>query len=152
MFPTTADLASACYTMYETADGQWLALGALEPKFWRGFCERIGRSDLITKQFAGGDEGARVARDVGTIMRSRTRDEWLAHFADVDVCLTPVLTPAEAQPAAVRLKPDTTYEKRADATQDRKLAPELGADTEAVLQGAGIGADERARLRAARVI
>src|SRR2546427_263358 len=70
MFPTTADLASACYTMYETADGQWLALGALEPKFWRGFCERIGRPDLITHQFAGGDEGARVLRDVRAIMRS----------------------------------------------------------------------------------
>jgi alpha-methylacyl-CoA racemase len=146
MFPTTADLMSACYTIYETADGQWLALGALEPKFWRGFCERIGRSDLITQQYAGGDEGARVVREVGTIMRSRTRDEWLAHFADADVCLTTVLTPAQASapPPAVRLKADATY--------DRKRAPELGADTDALLEEAGIGAVERSRLRAARVI
>jgi alpha-methylacyl-CoA racemase len=151
MFPTTADLMSACYTIYETADGQWLALGALEPKFWRGFCERIGRSDLITQQYAGGDEGARVVREVGTIMRSRTRDEWLAHFADADVCLTPVL------------KPDTTYRsakaslgaeaRSAEAAAERhQPAPELGADTDSVLQDAGIGAADCARLRAARVI
>src|SRR5476651_2615895 len=42
IFPATADLAQACYNVYETADGQWLALGALEEKFWAGFCERIG--------------------------------------------------------------------------------------------------------------
>ena len=34
---------SACYNIYETADGEWLALGALEREFWAGFCERIGR-------------------------------------------------------------------------------------------------------------
>src|SRR4029077_17417525 len=42
IFPTTADLAQACYNVYETADGRWLALGALETKFWSGFCERLG--------------------------------------------------------------------------------------------------------------
>src|SRR3954470_24616004 len=42
IFPTTADLAQACYNVYETADGRWLALGALETKFWAGFCERLG--------------------------------------------------------------------------------------------------------------
>src|SRR5262249_27858648 len=34
MFPTTGDLEGACYTIYQTADGEWLALGALEEKFW----------------------------------------------------------------------------------------------------------------------
>ena len=42
MFPATGDLAGPCYTLYETADGEWLALGALESKFWAGFCDRIG--------------------------------------------------------------------------------------------------------------
>jgi alpha-methylacyl-CoA racemase len=97
LFPSTADLASACYMTYEAADGQWLALGALEPKFWRGFCERIGREDLIPLQYAGGDEGVRVLDEVRRLIKTRRRDEWLTHFAGADVCMTPVLTPAEAQ-------------------------------------------------------
>jgi len=163
MFPTTADLASACYTLYETADGQWLALGALEAKFWKGFCERIGRPDLVPLQHAQGDERTRVLNEVRAVMRGRTWDDWLARFADADFCLTPVLTPEQSS-SEVRLKPDTTDEVRLkpdatdevrlkpDATYVRKPAPELGADTDALLEEAGIGAADRARLRAARVV
>jgi crotonobetainyl-CoA:carnitine CoA-transferase CaiB-like acyl-CoA transferase len=140
MFPTTADLASACYTLYETADGQWLALGALEPKFWRGFCELIGRADLVPLQHAGGDEGARALREVQAVMRTRPRDEWLARFADADVCLSPVYTPAQASGVSRPAPPAGSP------------APALGADTDEVLDEAGIGAAERARLRASRVI
>ncbi|HJZ72079.1 MAG TPA: CaiB/BaiF CoA-transferase family protein [Vicinamibacterales bacterium] len=150
MFPTTGDLEGACYTIYQTADGEWLALGALEEKFWRGFCERIGRTDLVPLRHATGDEGARVMGDVRAIMRSRTRAEWLATFADADVCLTPIHTPAEVavDPHVVsrrdRLQPDTIT--------DRRTAPALGADTDAVLGRAGIGPEQRERLRRLRVI
>ena len=57
-------LANACYNIYETADREWLALGALEPKFWAGFCERIERPDLAPRQFATGQERARVLGEV----------------------------------------------------------------------------------------
>ena len=77
MFPTTADLESACYTIYETADGHWLALGALEPKFWAGFCERIGRNDLASMELARGAERERVMREVRALMKTRTREDWL---------------------------------------------------------------------------
>ena len=43
--------ASLCYYPYEAADG-WVTCGALEPKFWRAFCEGVGREDLIEAQFA----------------------------------------------------------------------------------------------------
>src|SRR6185503_15652526 len=110
MFPTTAELANACYALYETSDGQWLALGALEPKFWKGFCERIGRPDLIALQHAHGDERTWVESEVRRVMLGLTRDEWLARFADADVCLTPIYTPEEvtADPhVKVRLKNTT---------------------------------------------
>ena len=41
----------ACYCPYEASDG-WVTCGALEPKFWRAFCEGVGRHDLIEHQFA----------------------------------------------------------------------------------------------------
>jgi len=145
MFPASEDLASACYTIYETADGEWLALGALEPKFWRGFCERIGRPDLAPLQFAAGGERQRVLDEVRAIMRGRSRDDWLARFADADVCLTPILTPDEAAR-------DPHVVGRRGAWRDERAAPALGADTDAVLEEAGVAADVRSRLRAARVI
>ena len=133
MFPVTGDFASACYTLYETADGEWLALGALEPKFWRGFCERLGRVDLIPLQHARGEEAARVLDEVRALMRTRSRDEWLAHFAGADVCLTRVDPPKPMPPP-------------------RLVAPALGADTETLLGEAGIDEPRRAALRAAGVI
>jgi crotonobetainyl-CoA:carnitine CoA-transferase CaiB-like acyl-CoA transferase len=134
MFPTTADLEQACYTIYETADGQWLALGALEAKFWKDFCERLGRADLIPLQHASGAERVRVMEEVRSIIRSRTQHEWLEHFGGADVCLTPVLTPEDAP---------------IDADGG---APALGANNDEVLEAAGIGAPERQRLRGRKVI
>ena len=107
MFPSTPDFASACYTLYETADGEWLALGALEDKFWRAFCERLGRPDFIALQHA------RPFDEIRAVMRTKTRDEWLARFDGVDTCLTPVLP--------------------RDQVQSQSEAPALGADTDAVL-------------------
>src|SRR5262249_42981345 len=80
MFPTTGDLASGCYNLYETADGEWLALGALEPKFWAAFCERMGRPDLIAVQHAPEPERTRVVNEVRALIRARTRSEWLERF------------------------------------------------------------------------
>ena len=85
-----------CYGVYETRDGGWLAVGALEAKFWRLLCETLSRPDLVAQQFATGDEGARVREELAAIFASRTRDEWCARFASVDCCVTPVLTFEEA--------------------------------------------------------
>jgi alpha-methylacyl-CoA racemase len=162
MFPTTGDLANACYTVYETADGQWLALGALEPKFWAGFCERIGRPDLVPLQHAHGDERARVLRDVREVMRGRTREEWLARFTGADVCLTTVYKPDEVPTdphvtargvmarRVIGPGPGTTYVTPPGL--EVRPAPSLGAHTDTILDAAGIDAAERARLRAAGVI
>jgi alpha-methylacyl-CoA racemase len=78
-----------CYFPYETKDGRWVSLGALEPKFWRNWCEGVGRPDLIERQFEHpeSDAGAQVA----AVFRERTRDEWTAFAAEHDCCLEPVL-------------------------------------------------------------
>jgi alpha-methylacyl-CoA racemase len=157
MFPTTGDLANACYTIYETRDGGWLALGALEPKFWAGFCERIGRPDLVGLQHAEGDERVRVLQEVRDVMRSRARGEWLARFADTDVCLTTIYNPDEvggdphvAARGVVRNVGGVVYVTPPDVAV--RSAPALGAETDVILEQVGFGGAERERLRAAGVI
>jgi len=127
--PTTRAFESACYTLYETADGEWLAVGALEPKFWRQFCERIARPDFVELQHV------REVPEIRALMRSRRRDEWLALFEGCDACVTPVLTP------------DRAGDDRSSAP-----APSLGADTDAALEAAGIPEAARTRLRDRGVI
>jgi len=144
IFPTTADLASACYNMYETADGQWLALGALESKFWKGFCERIERPDLIPLQHSPEPECTRVLNEVRAVLRTRTRGEWIERFAGDDVCLSAISTPAEAIA-------DPHVRATLPAVPESP-APALGADTDDVLAQAGIDERERTRLRAAGVV
>jgi len=134
IFPTTADLAQARYNMYETSDGRWLAMGGLEPKFWAGFCERLDLPLTATED------------DVRARMRTRTHDAWLAHFDGADVCLTTIYRPEE-----IAADPHIAA-RGAMPGRDGRPAPALGADTDALLDAAGIDAAERARLRAARVI
>ncbi|HZP46922.1 MAG TPA: CaiB/BaiF CoA-transferase family protein [Vicinamibacterales bacterium] len=126
LFPSTRDFESACYALYETADGEWLALGALEAKFWQTFCAALERPEFLPLQHA------RRFDEIRAVMRTKTRDEWLARFEGVDTCLTPVVGPPDS-PA-------------------RAKAPSLGADTDAVLEAAGLDAASRARLRDRRVI
>jgi crotonobetainyl-CoA:carnitine CoA-transferase CaiB-like acyl-CoA transferase len=81
--------AIVCYFPYETNDGKWVSLGALEPKFWQNWCDGVGRPDLKDKQFKHpeSDVGGEVAR----VFRQRTRDEWTTFAAEHDCCLEPVL-------------------------------------------------------------
>jgi len=86
----------ACYNVYRTADGERVALGALEPKFWRSFCDAVGRHDLAGRHATDDADQAALIDEVARIFAARTRADWLAFFAAHDVCLTPVNTPVEA--------------------------------------------------------
>jgi len=92
---------AACYRVYATADAHYLAVGALELKFWEAFCDAAGLSDLRPHHWSGGEvPGSVPARQtiarVAEQIRSRTLAEWTSAFDGVDACVTPVLTPAEA--------------------------------------------------------
>jgi len=83
----------ACYMPYEAADG-WVTCGALEPKFWKAFCDGVDRPDLVERQFdPPGSEGW---KEVAEVFRSRKRDEWLAFNDEHDCCIEPVLGIDEA--------------------------------------------------------
>lgn len=97
--PRGTDLLSGglpCYSVYGTADGRHMAVGALEPKFWKTCCETLGRPDLIARHWVSGAEAAELKAELAAIFATRTRDEWAALFADADCCVTPVLSLEEA--------------------------------------------------------
>jgi crotonobetainyl-CoA:carnitine CoA-transferase CaiB-like acyl-CoA transferase len=81
----------ACYNVYETADGKYISLGALEPTFWSDFCKVTGRNDLLPRQF-----DRAVKEDVAAIFKGRSLADWLEAFAGSDGCVEPVLSFEEA--------------------------------------------------------
>ncbi|NUR76698.1 MAG: CoA transferase [Thermoleophilia bacterium] len=80
----------ACYRIYETADGRYVTVAALEPKFWRNLCDLLDRPDLLDRAFEP------QLPELAELFRTRTQREWLALLEGKDTCVGPVLTLAEA--------------------------------------------------------
>ena len=96
--PRGADLLTGgvpCYGVYATQDRRYLAVGALEHKFWRALCEALERPDLIDGQLATGREGDAVRESLAAIFARQTRAQWTERLGRVDCCVTPVLSPDE---------------------------------------------------------
>ena len=149
-----------CYYPYEASDG-WVTCGALEPKFWRAFCEGVGREDLIEAQFQA--PGSDAWRDVADVFRSRTRDEWAAFNDEHDAMIEPVLGLDEALASKLVREREMVVELEQPGLGPVRLlglpiklsrtpgdptrpAPALGEHTEEVLREAGFDADEVASL------
>ncbi|WP_047152841.1 CaiB/BaiF CoA transferase family protein [Aneurinibacillus tyrosinisolvens] len=91
--PLTGSLA--CYNVYRTADERWFALGALEEKFWRRFCEVAGLSNHLPNHWDPAKQPA-IAEQLTGFFHSHTASQIADKFKDEDVCLTPVLSIGEA--------------------------------------------------------
>lgn len=159
----------AAYDYYPTADGRWLAVGALEPKFWAMFCAAIGAPELAQQAAATPDEMRALKATVAAILARRSLADWQAVFADVLCCVDAVLTPTEAvahpQFAARAMLVQVPDENAAfhtqvanpvrfGATPQRyaRTAVEAGHDADAVLAAAGYDAAGIAALRDAGAV
>jgi crotonobetainyl-CoA:carnitine CoA-transferase CaiB-like acyl-CoA transferase len=76
----------ACYQIYETKDGRYLSLGALEPKFWENACRVLGREDFIGQCFKSSAQEEMIAAFRDTF-KTRAAADWLAAFDEVDTCV-----------------------------------------------------------------
>lgn len=90
------DTGAPFYDVYETADGGWYAVGALEPQFYRQFVELLGVPEWAGRQHdrAGWE---RMREAFGARFATRTRAAWDEVFAGTDACATPVLDWADAE-------------------------------------------------------
>jgi crotonobetainyl-CoA:carnitine CoA-transferase CaiB-like acyl-CoA transferase len=84
------------YSVYECADGRYLALAALEPKFWRNFCLAVERPDWLRRPLAIGAAGEALRAELTALFKSKPRDEWERLLAHRDCCVSAVLAPDEA--------------------------------------------------------
>lgn len=166
--PAPRDLltgALACYNVYRTADDRYLALGALEPKFFARTCELLGAPELTAAQYdLGGQE--QLGRELAAIFATRSLREWTELLVPDDTCVTPVndLAEAFADPNAtargvvvdaVRTDGSAAPVLRAVPWLPQESGDEvspLGSDAVEVLARVGVSAAEVAELRAAGVV
>jgi len=158
-----------CYNVYETKDGKYITIGALEPWFWENLCNTLGREDFIPYQFATGKEGMKVRSALEEIFLTKNRDEWVDLLKDKDVCVGPVNTIDEVftdlqvlhrkmlmemdHPKLGKIKQIGIPIKFSDtAGRIRSPPPSLGQHTEEILQSLGYGKDETEELRKKNVI
>jgi len=128
-----------CYGVYATQDGRWLAVGALEDKFWQTLCATIERPDLARGGLAVGDQGARVRQQLQAVFEAAPLAHWIERFAGVDCCVTPVNTLDEAladpQFVARRMIVERPDGSRQYAPPFKLSAHEFAIDREAPAQG-----------------
>ncbi|HEY1353841.1 MAG TPA: CaiB/BaiF CoA-transferase family protein [Ktedonobacteraceae bacterium] len=160
-----------CYNIYETGDGKYLTLAALEYKFWHTFCTHIGHLELLPFHLpAGPTERAEAIELLRAIFRTKSRDEWLADLAQIDACVGPVYTLGEAlndaqarargasvlsQPLgegeSVRTLPG--FPRISDVEQEQRYPPpQLGQHTGELLQELGYSQAEIQHLQAGGTI
>ncbi|HEX7841451.1 MAG TPA: CaiB/BaiF CoA-transferase family protein [Kofleriaceae bacterium] len=77
----------ACYGIYRTKDDRYLAVGALEPKFWRALNQAVGRAPDVSELLAPSADQAKVRAELAAIFATRTAAEWQAVLAPVDCCV-----------------------------------------------------------------
>lgn len=84
------------YDTYQCADGKWLAVGPIEPHFYRLLLEGCGVADPDPRRQWHPRSWPAMKERLRAALRTKTRDEWCALFAGSDACVTPVLNLDEA--------------------------------------------------------
>lgn len=160
---------SASYNVYQTADGQYISIGALESKFWHRFCEAVGRPELAEWDHTAIETAPSLRAELEQIFASRTRAEWEVVFADGEAACEPVLSLEDAfnDPHAQarqmvlpvrRADGDTVNTTGFPVKFDRNPCqlhrdpPRLGQDTPDALRALGYSEEEISTLRQAGVI
>ena len=90
-----------CYNLYRTLDNRWLAVGALELKFWETLCMALDRPEWATRHWSlgqaiGGPDAVALTQELADVIGTRALGDWVVLLESLDCCVSPVLTPVEA--------------------------------------------------------
>lgn len=157
--------AAPYYDTYETADGRFVAVGAIEPAFFRLLLQKLGLDpeQHMSAAFPAVDAATRSQRwpllrsEIAAVIRTRTRDEWCERLLGTDACFAPVLTLTEAMDhphhrargtfvqVGGELQPAPAPRFSVSRTATPQPARARGADSRAILRECGV---EEARIDA----
>jgi crotonobetainyl-CoA:carnitine CoA-transferase CaiB-like acyl-CoA transferase len=153
-----------CYSVYETREGGFISIGALESRFWEALCRKLGREDFIPSQYDEGEKREEIFSFLRATFKTKTREEWMEELKDVDVCLGKVLSLEEtlgdpqvvsrgmvtdfADPRKGKMRLLSSPLKLSDTPPDIRTAPaDFGEHTEEVLGELGFNADQIEELK-----
>jgi alpha-methylacyl-CoA racemase len=144
----------ACYGVYKTKDDRYVAVGALEPKFWLTLNAAIGRPPVATELIGSPADQARIRGELATIFATKTAAEWSEVLAPHDCCVE-IVTELEELPAHPLHRAREVFFKIGDVLQVRTpvgmpakptMAPRHGEHTREVLAEYGFDAAQIAAL------
>jgi crotonobetainyl-CoA:carnitine CoA-transferase CaiB-like acyl-CoA transferase len=161
------------YNVYGTKDDKVVLICPIEKKFWTKFCTIVGHEEWTTRGHYGdlpmdyGESDPALRDDIEAVMRTRTRDEWVATLLAADVPVSPVLSAgelvddphvAERGMVVPGAGSNTRRYVRLPLLVDGRAAevmlpaPVLGSHTTEILSGLGYDTAARDRLRAEGII
>jgi len=145
----------ACYNVYETADGGYMTLAALEPQFWQAFCLALGRQDWVARQ-NDADQASLIA-ELAALFRAQPRTHWVEFFGTHDCCCEPMLALDEVFTHPQVVHRGLWYEKQLATPLGRRgvphvPAPELGEHTAKILAELGYTVADIEHLRQSGVV
>jgi alpha-methylacyl-CoA racemase len=154
------DSGAHFYEVYETSDHKYVAVGAVEDKFYAELLEGLGLGNVELPAQMDRASWPAMKERFATVFASRTRDEWTSIFATVDACVSPVLSPREAAAHpfnterdvfttndVIQPQPAPRFSKTPGMIQSPPRSP--GAGTREGLLNWGIDEQRQASLRAA---
>ncbi|MBU1494505.1 MAG: CoA transferase [Actinobacteria bacterium] len=152
------------YDVYETADGRFMAVGAIEPQFFSRLVELLGLDPPQVPDHLDRNRWPELRALLTDAFATRSRDEWAAIFSGEDACAAPVLSLVEA-PDHPHHVTGGTFVRSGGVVQPSPAPrfsrtqldvptppPHPGTHTDEVLTGCGVGPEEIARLREAGTI
>ena len=157
------------YSVYKTKDNKFVSVGVIEVKFWRDLCDGLGREDLKLNQTAQGEEKERVFQELQKEFLKKTQKEWMEIFKDLDACVMPIKSFAEAcedpQIKARKMVVEMEHPKfgkiqnvgspikysRTSLTI-RNLAPKVGQNTKEILKSLNYNEDDISNFKKKGII